>query len=362
MPATKFDIILCVEQKYYTAAIGMHRMKTVDFASNRTLSIANSHQFIELAVQEPAKYIHKIHSNSNRNLRHPTLTKYWFVIWCLQLVARQFATFVITMNASQLITVEIGANLFSEVDYCVFGGLLLCSVAIGLYFGIFNGKEQTTVEYLHGGHQMQVVPISISLVTRFNDSHFTFSQRKMDYLNWFIFVCDSSMHCSVISAWTIMAVPAEIYSFGWLYILMIPAMGLLTLAANLLFVPVYHQNSIDNCYAVSNWHLAFCRFYADEFGLQYLEMRFSKSVRKIVSTTAVLYAMFYMPITLYLPSLAFSEGNSHSRLCTVSQMHSIQSFRSQFPDIIFMLWTRSRAVVVSFTLCWWVYGVPLISY
>lgn len=37
-------------------------------------------------------------------------------------------------------------------------------------------------------------------------------------------------------------------------------------------------------------------------------MRFSKSVRNVVSTTAVLYAIFYMTITLYLPSLAFAEG------------------------------------------------------
>lgn len=48
-----------------------------------------------------------------------------------------------------------------------------------------------------------------------------------------------------------MAVPAEVYSFGWLYILLIPAMIFLTLAANYLFIPVFHQNSIDNCYTVS---------------------------------------------------------------------------------------------------------------
>lgn len=41
---------------------------------------------------------------------------------------------------------------------------------------------------------------------------------------------------------------------------------------------------------------------------QYLEIRFSKSVRDIVSTASVLYAILYMPITLYLPSLAFAEG------------------------------------------------------
>lgn len=73
------------------------------------------------------------------------------------------------MNATES-GVEITANLFSHVDYFVFGALLLCSVAIGLYFGICNRQKQTTEEYLHGSHRMQVVPIAISLVTRFKVS------------------------------------------------------------------------------------------------------------------------------------------------------------------------------------------------
>lgn len=48
-----------------------------------------------------------------------------------------------------------------------------------------------------------------------------------------------------------MAVPAEVYSYGWQYILMIPAMFIVTVVANTLFIPVFYQNSIDNCYAVS---------------------------------------------------------------------------------------------------------------
>lgn len=74
--------------------------------------------------------------------------------------------FVEAMNASES-SVELGAHLFNHVDYWVLGVLSLCSVAIGLYFGLFSNKEQTTAEYLHGGFQMQVVPIAISLVTRF---------------------------------------------------------------------------------------------------------------------------------------------------------------------------------------------------
>lgn len=55
---------------------------------------------------------------------------------------------------------------FTPIDYSVFGLLLVCSTAIGLYFGFFGKGKQTTDEYLHGGHKMQTLPIAVSLITR----------------------------------------------------------------------------------------------------------------------------------------------------------------------------------------------------
>lgn len=55
---------------------------------------------------------------------------------------------------------------FHTVDYALFGLLLLCSVAIGIYFGYFDGTEQTTEEYLLGGRRMKPIPVAISLVAR----------------------------------------------------------------------------------------------------------------------------------------------------------------------------------------------------
>lgn len=60
-----------------------------------------------------------------------------------------------------------GVSHFSLVDYSVFAALLIVSVAIGLYFGFFSKEEQTTEEYLQGGHKMQPLPIAISLVARY---------------------------------------------------------------------------------------------------------------------------------------------------------------------------------------------------
>lgn len=56
----------------------------------------------------------------------------------------------------------------------------------------------------------------------------------------------------MISAWTIVAVPSEVYSFGWLCAIPYPFTALLLMiSANYLFLPVYHQSGIDNCYLVS---------------------------------------------------------------------------------------------------------------
>lgn len=50
-----------------------------------------------------------------------------------------------------------------------------------------------------------------------------------------------------------MAIPAEIYSFGWQFALLLPAIVAIILTSNYLFIPVFYNNSIDNCYAVSEF-------------------------------------------------------------------------------------------------------------
>lgn len=73
------------------------------------------------------------------------------------------------MNSSAVLNATatvISGNIFTLTDYFVFIFLLAVSLLIGIYFGFFDGREQTTDEYLQGSHQMQVLPIAISLVAR----------------------------------------------------------------------------------------------------------------------------------------------------------------------------------------------------
>lgn len=54
-----------------------------------------------------------------------------------------------TVAAATATSSNFGAN-----DNAVFGSLLVLSAAIGIYFGFFDGAEQTTEEYLLGGRRM----------------------------------------------------------------------------------------------------------------------------------------------------------------------------------------------------------------
>lgn len=53
---------------------------------------------------------------------------------------------------------------FSWFDYTLFFLMLLLSVLIGIYFGCFGSKQNTTSEYLLGSRNMKVFPVAVSLI------------------------------------------------------------------------------------------------------------------------------------------------------------------------------------------------------
>lgn len=60
------------------------------------------------------------------------------------------------------------ASKLSILDYAVFCSLMLVSALIGVYFAFFaKQKQNTTAEYLMGGKNMGIVPVSLSLIARY---------------------------------------------------------------------------------------------------------------------------------------------------------------------------------------------------
>ncbi|KAH8381429.1 hypothetical protein KR093_004778 [Drosophila rubida] len=147
---------------------------------------------------------------------------------------------------------------FGLTDYTVFVIMLSISASIGVYFGFFAKAKNTTEEYLRGGKKMQALPIAISLVS------------------------------SQLSGVAIMSVPAENYTFGFTFIFAVLAMIPTIPIVIYIIVPTFYDNNIVNCY-------------------EYLEMRFNKRTRQLVTMTFILNQFLMLPVYMFIPSLAFSQ-------------------------------------------------------
>jgi hypothetical protein len=88
-------------------------------------------------------------------------------------------------NHEKLSTNNQNVNFFTSFDYILFAIMLALSALIGIYFGFFaKRKQNTTSQYLLGGKKMKFFPIAASLIA----SH--------------------------VNGFTMLAVPAEVYSNG----------------------------------------------------------------------------------------------------------------------------------------------------
>ncbi|XP_065344869.1 sodium-coupled monocarboxylate transporter 2-like isoform X2 [Cloeon dipterum] len=133
-----------------------------------------------------------------------------------------------------------GGKTFSFLDYFVFCSLMLTSAVIGVYFAFFaKQKQNTTKEYLMGGKNMGIFPITMSLVA------------------------------SYISGVSLLGVPAEIYTFGTQYGVIIIAEVLVCVLCSYVFMPVFYKLQLYSSF-------------------EYLRMRYDNSVRLFLS---VLYCL-----------------------------------------------------------------------
>lgn len=145
----------------------------------------------------------------------------------------------------------------SWYDYILFSLMLFISAVIGIYFGFFAKKQSTSKEYLMGGKEMKVLPIAISLV---------------------------ASHTSGI---TLMAVPADVYQYGAAYGLTVISMITTGFITVFVYLPVFYNLNITSTY-------------------EYLGLRFDERCRKCASGLFALSVFVFLPMVIYVPSLAFS--------------------------------------------------------
>lgn len=202
---------------------------------------------------------------------------------------------------------------FTTEDYTVFVVMLTVSAAIGIYFGFFEGKKnKTTEDYLLGGRKMKVFPIAVSLIA------------------------------SQLSGVSIMSVPAEMYSYGAQYWIIAPTMIVIVMIINYIFVPVFYNNQITNCY-------------------QYLEDRFSPAVKKFVTFTYVLNIYLILPIFIFIPSLAFAQVTGTNIHLINGIVCCVCIFYTMLGGIKAVVWTDVVQGVIMFASCFLVVAVGVIK-
>ncbi|KAH8382273.1 hypothetical protein KR009_002597, partial [Drosophila setifemur] len=198
-----------------------------------------------------------------------------------------------TESATTVASAVAGASQdlrFATTDYVVFVIMLSASAGIGVYFGFFSKAKNTTEEYLRGGKKMQTLPIAISLVA------------------------------SQLSGIAIMSIPAESYTFGINYVFVVLSMIAVIPILIYIIVPVFYENNVSNCY-------------------EYLEMRFNKRTRQLVTLTFVMNSFLMLPVYMFIPSLAFSQVTGLNIHLINIMVSSICIFYTMLGGIKAVVWT-----------------------
>ncbi|XP_017888479.1 sodium-coupled monocarboxylate transporter 1 [Ceratina calcarata] len=146
---------------------------------------------------------------------------------------------------------------FHWADWLVFALMLVVSAAAGLWH-YRRAQKSSTEDYLLGGRSMALFPVSASLVASF------------------------------ISGVTILGTPSEIYNFGTQYWITIISIFFSGLVVALVYAPVFVNLGLNSVY-------------------EYLEIRFNRGVRTLISLIFVIDVVLYQSIVIYVPALALNQ-------------------------------------------------------
>ncbi|ESO89082.1 hypothetical protein LOTGIDRAFT_210041 [Lottia gigantea] len=146
---------------------------------------------------------------------------------------------------------------FGIVDYVMFGLLLAVSSCIGFFFAIRDRKRDSIENFVHGGKKMSIFPVSMSLIVTF------------------------------LSALSLLGNPVEMYNYNTMFWYLCLAFVFAMVLSAWIFVPYFYNLGL------------MCIF-------EYLELRFSKSIRVLASVLYIFQTLIYMSFVLYAPSLALN--------------------------------------------------------
>ncbi|XP_014217853.1 sodium-coupled monocarboxylate transporter 2-like [Copidosoma floridanum] len=187
---------------------------------------------------------------------------------------------------------------FGWIDYTVFSSLLGISIIIGIYFGFFS-KQDTVHEYIYAGKTMSYLPVAISGLSSF------------------------------LSGITYLGFTTEIYLYGSQYVIEIIGAIIASILATHLVLPVFFKLQLLTV-------------------TEYLELRFSKAVRKLCSVTYVVVLIIYCSIIIYAPAIAFSQLTGIELHLLTLVICTICIFYTSLGGVKAVVWTDTFQFIFTF--------------
>ncbi|CAJ1073310.1 adhesion G protein-coupled receptor F5-like isoform X1 [Xyrichtys novacula] len=188
---------------------------------------------------------------------------------------------------------------FAVIDYVIFAVLLIASMGIGLYHALSGGRQRTTQEFLMADRSMGCLPVSLSLIASFQ------------------------------SAVAIIGVPAEIYTHGTQYWFLGCAYILGLLIPARVFIPVLYRLQLSSAY-------------------EYLELRFSKTVRICGTLTFIFQTVIYMGVCVYTPAFALNAVTGFELWGAVLATGLVCTLYTTIGGLKAVIWTDVFQTVVMF--------------
>jgi SSS family transporter len=191
---------------------------------------------------------------------------------------------------------QASSRAFGYLNYAVLFSYLLAMVGIGLYC---NRKNRSTDDFFRGGKQIP----------------------------WWAAGC--SIFATMLSSLTFTGIPAKAFAQDWVYAvgnLMIPLVALLAVFVAL---PFYRRLDVTSAY-------------------EYLELRFSRSVRLFGSVSFALFHLFRMAVVMSLTALALAVATPLTPLESVLIMGILSIAYCTIGGIEAVIWTDTVQTVVLF--------------
>ncbi|XP_019730798.1 sodium/iodide cotransporter isoform X1 [Hippocampus comes] len=210
---------------------------------------------------------------------------------------------------------EPSTQTFAVADYAVFAGMLLFSMAIGLYQALKKQpQDASTDDFFTGGRGMSAVPVGLSLCASF------------------------------MSAVQVLGVPSEAYHFGFKFLYMCLGQSINSLLTAYLFLPVFFRLGITSIN-------------------QYLKMRFGRGMQLLGSVQFLVATLLYTGVVIYAPALILNQATGLNMWLSLFSSGIICTLYTTLGGIKAVIWTDVFQIVVMFSgfVAIYIHGTVLVG-